>query len=475
MTLIPVILCGGTGTRLWPLSRASYPKQYLALSSDTNKSLLQQTQERLQGLNNLENPILICNEDHRFIAAEQMREININPKSILLEPFGRNTAPAITIAALKAIESGEDPTLLVLAADHQIRNKEKFIKAIEAGVREAENGRLVTFGVVPTSPETGYGYIEAIEPLHNSLRGIPIAKFIEKPDESTARKLVEDGRFTWNSGIFIFKASVLFKEIKNHAPKVFDCCKEAIEEALNDLTFQRLKEEAFSKCPDISIDVAVMEKTNLGTVLPLDAGWSDVGSWKTLWETSKKDSNGNTIIGRVLSNNSKNCYLRGENRLMVGLGIENLIVVETNDVVLVANQNHAQNVKQIVNQLDREGQTEGKTHRTIYRPWGYYTSIVEGKRWKVKRIQVNPGAALSLQLHHHRAEHWIVVTGTAEVEINKEKTILSENQSVYIPLGSKHRLSNKGRVPLVLIEVQSGSYLDEDDIIRFEDQYGRVE
>ena len=475
-SLLPVILCGGTGSRLWPLSRASYPKQYLALSSKSKKSLLQQTQQRLEGLKNLEEPILICNEDHRFIVAEQMRQININPKSILLEPFGRNTAPAIAIAALKARENGEDPTLLILSADHVIKDTEKFLQLIEEGSKEAENGRLVTFGVVPTSPETGYGYIEAIHPLSDKqIKGSPIAQFIEKPDQENANKLFLDERFTWNSGIFLFKSSVILKELQKYAPKVLDCCKEASQENLNDLSFQRLKKEAFNKCPEISIDVAVMEKTKLGTVLPLQAGWSDVGSWKSLWETTEKDNDGNAILGRVLTKSTKNCYLRSENRLVVGIGIDDLIVVETNDVVLVANKKNTQEVKQIVNQLDSEGSSEGREHRTIYRPWGHYTSIVEGSRWKVKRIQVKPGETLSLQMHHHRAEHWIVVTGTAQVEINDKKSILSENQSTYIPLGSKHRLSNKGRIPLVLIEVQSGSYLNEDDIVRFEDKYGRTD
>ena len=475
-SLIPVILCGGTGTRLWPLSRASYPKQYLALNSNSQKSLLQETQERLCGLEKLKDPILICHEDHRFIVAEQMRQINIDPTAILLEPIGRNTAPAITIAALKATEGGADPMLLILAADHKIPEKAKLQRVIEAGRIEANKGRLVTFGIIPTSPETGYGYIEAISPLSNeTLQGSPIARFIEKPNLNTAKQFINDERFTWNSGIFLFKASAIINEMEKLAPEIVRCCRHALEEEMNDLDFQRVEREAFLRCPNVSIDVAVMEKTNLGTVLPLNAGWSDIGNWKTLWDSSEKDDDGNVIEGNVISKDNKNCYLRSENRLIVGLGIENLVVVETNDAILISHKNHAQNVKKIVKQLEEEGRTEAKAHSKIYRPWGHYTTVVEGKRWQVKRIEVKPGATLSLQMHHHRAEHWIVVKGTAIVEINNEQNLLGENQSTYIPLGSKHRLSNPGRMPLVLIEVQSGAYLGEDDIVRFEDQYGRID
>ncbi len=473
-SLVPVILCGGTGTRLWPLSRASYPKQYLALSSTTQKSLLQQTQERLEGLESLQAPILICHEEHRFIVAEQMREINVEPKTIILEPIGRNTAPAIAIAALKATENGEDPTLLILAADHQIKNTQEFQKTIEAGRFYANEGRLVTFGIIPTSPETGYGYIEASQPLNSKeLTGVSIANFIEKPNKNKAKELISDKRFSWNSGIFLFKASVVLKELEKIAPEMVDSCKKSLKNNIKDLNFQRLKEEDFSQCPNISFDIAVMEKTQLGTVLPLNAEWNDVGSWKALWETSSKDSNKNTILGKVIAKNSKSCYLRSENRLVVGIGIDNLIVIETNDAVLVANKEHTQEVKAIVNQLNKENRPEAIAHRKIYRPWGHYTTIVEGSRWQVKRIEVKPGAKLSLQMHHHRAEHWVVVTGTALIEINNEQKLLGENQSTYIPLGSKHRLSNPGKMPLILIEVQSGAYLGEDDIVRFDDNYGR--
>lgn len=474
-SLIPVILCGGTGTRLWPLSRASYPKQYWALSGQGEETLLQQTHQRLKGLAGLADPLLICHESHRFIVAEQMRQINVEPNAILLEPIGRNTAPAIAVAALQATEQGQDPLLLVLAADHLIRDVTKFLKVVEAGRVHAEKGRLVTFGIVPTSPETGYGYIEAIEPLEtNHLNGVPIARFVEKPDKNTAQKFLSDKRFTWNSGMFLFKASAILSELERLAPEVVSSCRASLEQDLPDLDFLRLEREAFAKCPNIAIDVAVMEKTKLGTVLPLNAGWSDVGSWSALWETGDRDINGNVLQGRVIAEGTKNCYLRSEHRLVVGLGIEDLVVVETDDAVLIANRTNAQNVKNIVKQLEADGSREGKAHRKIYRPWGNYTGIVEGNRWQVKKIEVKPGASLSLQMHHHRAEHWIVVKGTALVERDGEKTLVGENQSTYIPLGCKHRLTNPGRMPVELIEVQSGAYLGEDDIIRFEDRYGRI-
>ena len=473
-SLLPLILCGGTGSRLWPLSRESYPKQYLALSSDTSKTLLQQTIERLGGIANKENPIFICNEQHRFIVAEQLREINVKPTRIILEPFGRNTAPAIANAALTAMENGADPLLLVLASDHVIKENEQFLKSIEAAKKFAMQGNLVTFGIIPTSPEVGYGYIESAEPLEiNSFIASPILKFIEKPDIDKAKKLISDPRFTWNSGMFLFKASVFLNELQKYSPEVLTSCTKALKEKNLDLDFQRIDKDAFSNCPDISIDVAVMEKTKVGYVLPLNVGWSDVGSWKSIWEVSRKDDNGNVLLGNVIAKDSDNCYVRSEGRLIVGLGIKNLLIVQTNDAILITDKNHDQDVKEVVNQLKKENRDEGKTHSKVYRPWGNYTSIAQGSRWQVKRIEVKPNASLSLQMHHHRAEHWIVVTGTAKVEVNDENFLLGENQSVYIPLGSSHRLTNPGRIPLVLIEVQSGSYLSEDDIVRFDDVYGR--
>ena len=470
--LLPVILCGGTGTRLWPLSRASYPKQYWALAHNAEDTLLQLTQRRLEGLPGLGSPILICNEDHRFIVAEQMRQLGVEPESILLEPMGRNTAPAVCVAALRATARGEDPLLLVLAADHVIREPEKFRATVEAGIPAAEAGRLVTFGIVPPAPETGYGYIESAEAL-NAASPVPIARFVEKPDRATAEQFLASGRFTWNSGMFLFRASAMLAELERLAPELVSCCRSALEHDTPDLQFLRLDREAFAQCPSVALDVAVMERTPLGSVLPLDAGWSDVGSWSALWETADQDENGNVLRGRVISEGSRNCYLRSEHRLVVGLGVENLVVVETDDAVLIAERSQAQNVKAIVQQLEADGRSEGKAHRRISRPWGHYTAIVEGSRWQVKRISVKPGASLSLQMHHHRAEHWVVVRGTALVEKNGVEELIGENQSTYIPLGAQHRLSNPGKIPVEMIEIQSGAYLGEDDIVRLEDVYGR--
>ncbi|MCT0230914.1 mannose-1-phosphate guanylyltransferase/mannose-6-phosphate isomerase [Synechococcus sp. CS-1324] len=476
--LVPVILCGGTGTRLWPLSRATYPKQYWPLAGDGDETLLQQTQQRLEGLTNLAAPLLICNEDHRFIVAEQMRQIGVDPAAILLEPIGRNTAPAIAVAALHASARGEDPLLLILAADHVIRDAARFRATVEAGRDAAEAGRLVTFGIVPTAPETGYGYIEAVEPLKVGEAGgvpspQPIARFVEKPDPATAERFIATGRFTWNSGMFLFRASSILAELERLAPELVSCCRSALDHDSADLEFLRLEREAFANCANVAIDVAVMERTSLGSVLPLEAGWSDVGSWNALWETADQDAAGNVLRGRVISEGSRNCYLRSEHRLVVGLGVDDLVVVETDDAVLVAHRDRAQEVKTIVRQLEAVGAAEGKAHRRIYRPWGYYDGVVEGERWQVKKIQVKPGACLSLQMHHHRAEHWIVVRGTAVVEKNGVEELVGENESTYIPLGARHRLSNPGKIPVELIEVQSGPYLGEDDIVRFEDRYGR--
>ena len=471
-SLVPVILCGGTGTRLWPLSRASYPKQYWPLAGTTEETLLQQTHQRLEGLPNLAAPLLICNEDHRFIVAEQMRQIGVEPAAILLEPVGRNTAPAVAVAALQATARGDDPLLLILAADHVIRRAADFRATVAAGMAAASAGQLVSFGIVPTSAETGYGYIEAAGPMA-AATPVPIARFVEKPDKATAEAFLATGRFTWNSGMFLFRASAILAELERLAPELVSFCRSALDHDSADLEFLRLERESFANCANVAIDVAVMERTLLGSVLPLEAGWSDVGSWNALWATADQDTDGNVLRGRVISEGSRNCYLRSEHRLVVGLGVDDLVVVETDDAVLVAHRDRAQEVKTIVKQLEAVGAAEGKAHRRIYRPWGYYDGVVEGERWQVKKIQVKPGACLSLQMHHHRAEHWIVVRGTAVVEKNGVEELVGENESTYIPLGARHRLSNPGKIPVELIEVQSGPYLGEDDIVRFEDRYGR--
>ncbi len=472
--IIPVILCGGAGTRLWPLSRASYPKQFLSLNSYNKKSLLQNTYQRISELENIRMPILVCNEDHRFIVAEQMREIDVKPNSIILEPFGRNTAPAITIAALKALEIEKDPILIVLSSDHEIKNNKRFLDVITKGVDYALNDKLITFGIIPSSPEVGYGYIKSERPFNSSkIEGHKIFKFIEKPDLETAKSFIEDKCYTWNSGMFMFKAKKILEEINVFSPNVLKSCKDAIDKSALDLDFERLSTEAFKSCEDISIDFAVMEKTKNGFVLPLDAGWSDIGSWQSVWEISKKNKEGNFCLGNTLIEDSQNCYVRSENRLVAGLGLKNLVVIETNDAILIADKNKSQGIKNIVNKLKERNIPQGQKHLKIYRPWGHYLSIVEESRWQVKLIFVKPGEKLSLQMHHHRSEHWIVVNGTAKVEINNKSELLTENQSTYIPLGSSHRLMNPGKIPLILIEVQSGSYVGEDDIVRFQDKYGR--
>ncbi len=473
--ITPIILCGGKGSRLWPLSRESFPKQFLAFNKNDNKSLLQKTNERILTLKNLNNPILICNEEHRFIVAEQMRDSEIDPCSIILEPFGKNTAPAIIMGALISLEQDKNPFILVLSSDHLIKNENEFINVIKSGLSYAEEGKLVTFGIVPTSPDTGYGYIEAEKPFEEkNLVGHKIIRFIEKPKLEIAEKFIKDERFTWNSGIFLFKAKTLIKEAETICPEILNLCKSSINPKLNDFDFRRLHKNAFKNLPNISFDVAIMEKTKRGIVLPLNAGWSDIGNWKSVWENSEKNSEGNVIQGQVVSKNSENCLIRSESRLVVGIGLKNLTIVETSDAILIAGQNESQNVKNIVEELKNKGISEGQEHKKIYRPWGDYLSVAEGNGWQVKLIHVKAGAELSLQMHHHRSEHWVVVKGTAKVEINSKVSILSINQSTYIPLGAIHRLSNPGKIPLLLIEIQSGSYLGEDDIVRFEDNYGRT-
>ena len=473
--IIPIILCGGSGTRLWPLSRKSFPKQYLKLSNSNNDTLLQNTFKRISKVEGINNPILICNEEHRFIAAEQMREINIKPNKILLEPFGKNTAPAIALSALLAIQIEEDPVLLVLSSDHEIKKNDKFIKVIKKGIEYANNDKIVTFGVIPHSPETGYGYIKAEKEFNFSqIEGENISEFTEKPDRNKALEFIKDRRYTWNSGMFMFKAKKILDEFKNFAPDILNSCKKSIQNSTSDLDFQRLNKIDFDQCQSISFDVAIMENTSSGIVIPLDAGWNDIGSWESIWEDGKKDKNNNLIEGNnIFIESSKDSYIRSEDKVIVGIGLENLVIVDTNDALLISDKNQTQKVKDMVNILKGKGISSVDNHQKIYRPWGHYVSIVEKSRWQVKLICVKPGERLSLQMHHHRSEHWIIVDGTAEVEINGVTNILTENESTYIPLGSKHRLTNPGKIPLIIIEVQSGSYVGEDDIVRFKDVYGR--
>ena len=472
--VIPVILCGGSGSRLWPLSRESYPKQYLSLIKDSKSSLLQKTIKRINKVKNIIPPIIICNEEHRFIVLNQLRQINVEPIAIILEPVGRNTAPAIAISALQAVKNYHNPKLLVLAADHEIKNKDGFINTIENGIYYSNLDFLVTFGIVPTRPETGYGYIEVEEYIpSNTSKGYPIKKFVEKPNLETAKRFIEEKRFLWNSGMFLFKAETILKEINKYNPNLRKTCSESLDNAKKDLVFTRLEESSFKKANNISIDNAVMEKTKSSIVMPLNVGWSDIGSWKSIWEIEDKDPKENVSMGKVYLKNSRNCYVRSDNRLIVGIGLDDLIIVETRDAILITKNNSDQEVKNVLNELKENSYVESKTHKKIYRPWGNYLSLAESDNWQVKRIEVNVNGSLSLQLHMKRSEHWVVVKGSALVEIDERKFILEENQSTYIPLGSKHRLSNNGDETLILIEVQSGIYLGEDDIIRFKDIYGR--
>jgi mannose-1-phosphate guanylyltransferase/mannose-6-phosphate isomerase len=468
--LIPVILSGGSGTRLWPLSRESYPKQFLPLAGGA--TMLQDTAARLSGLD-ASGPIIVCNDNHRFMVAEQMRQVGVAPKAIVLEPVGRNTAPAVAIAALAALRSapsGSDPILLVMPADHLLRDVKAFHSAVRAGLEAAASGKLVTFGVVPSKPETGYGYI-----LKGQGGGavVPIEKFVEKPDAARAAEYVASGRYLWNSGMFLFGARRYLDELRRLSPEMLACCERSLAEAKSDLDFLRLPADVFAKCPSDSIDYAVMEKTSDAVVVPLDAGWSDVGSWSALHENLPADADGNVTHGDVLTEDSQGNYLYSTQRLVATVGLKDHVVVETKDAVFVAPKDRAQDVKNLVARLKKLGRGETALHREVFRPWGSYDSVDEGTRFQVKRLMVKPGATLSLQMHHHRAEHWIVVSGTAKITCDDKVFLLSENESTYIPIGARHRIENPGKVPLHIIEVQSGSYLGEDDIVRFEDNYGR--
>lgn len=468
--MIPVIMAGGSGTRLWPLSRELYPKQFLPLAAE--ETMLQATIGRLAGLPGLGSPIVLCNEEHRFLAGEQLQQIGAEAGAIILEPVGRNTAPAAAIAALQATESGNDPVLLLLPADHVIRNPEAFRKAVRAGEPLAADGRLITFGIVPDHPATGYGYIRkgVALGLGGALR---VDRFVEKPDLKTAEQYRDSGEYLWNSGIFMFRASSLIEELEKFAPAIMASCRQAFALQSPDLDFIRLDKQAFSGCPSDSIDYAVMEKTSRTVVIPLDCGWSDVGSWASLQEVCGSDADGNVVQGDVIAEDTTGCYLRAESRLLATVGLRDHIVVETADALLVAPRERSQDVKAIVEKLREEARLEVQSHRRVYRPWGSSEGVDAADRFQVKRIIVKPGASLSLQMHHHRAEHWVVVKGTAKVTIGDQVVTVSENQSTYIPVGEKHRLENPGMIDLELIEIQTGTYLGEDDIVRFEDVYGR--
>lgn len=478
MKLQPVILCGGAGTRLWPLSREQYPKQLLALHGD--QTLLQATVCRLGKApaaagEQLLAPIVVANEDYRFITAEQLRQAGVTTSTMLLEPVGRNTAPALTLAALIAMQGGDDPVLLAMPADHVISDNAAFRHAVTCGLVHATAGKVVTFGIRPGRPETGYGYIHAAGKPVGEDAALQIRAFVEKPDIATAEKYVSSGEYLWNSGIFMLRASVWLEQLGNTRKDILDACRRACSACAVDRDFMRIDKAAFSACPSDSIDYAVMEKlpAGLGVVVPLAAGWSDVGAWDALWDLGRKDENGNVTQGDVFVESSHGTLAISHSRLVALVGIDEAVVVETPDAVLVAHKSRMQEIKNVVARLKREGRTEANAHRKIYRPWGYYDSVDAGSRFQVKRIVVNPGSALSLQLHHHRAEHWIVVRGTARVTRGDEVFLVSENESTFIPLGTRHRLENPGKVPLEMIEVQSGAYLGEDDIVRFEDTYGR--
>lgn len=496
--IVPVILSGGSGTRLWPLSRELYPKQLLPLVDE--KTMLQNTVVRLKGMAGMAPPLIICNESHRFMVAEQLRLIQVKPSAVMLEPIGRNTAPAVAIAALQAMKGGADPVLLVLPADHVIKNVPAFCSVVAEGAGRAGSGSLITFGITPDKPETGYGYIKKGKQIKNNMKAegkakgkglrakgedrliahtssivdaFTVACFEEKPDLAKAKKFVASGTYLWNSGMFMFRASRYLDELRKFAPDILSACRKTFRGAVRDLDFTRLDHASFAACRSDSIDYAVMEKTASAVVIPLDAGWNDIGSWSALWEVLEKDRDGNAISGDVILQDVSNSFVHAASRLVAAVGVKDSIIIETADAVLVADRDKAQYVKNIVSRLKAEKRDEALLHRRVNRPWGAYQSIDCSDRFQVKRITVNPGACLSLQRHHHRAEHWVVVKGTARITRGDEIITITENESTYIPLGVRHRLENPGKIPLELIEVQSGSYLGEDDIERFDDRYGR--
>ncbi len=471
--VIPVILCGGSGTRLWPKSRTSLPKQFLSFN-ENKLSFLQLTLERINQIDYIEKPIIVCNEEHRFITAEQLREINIKAQAIILEPTRKNTCPAIALAAIRSLKIDPNAILLVLPSDHLIKKNNIFLEKIKEAINFAAENKIITFGIIPNSPETGYGYIKSAANIEsNKLSCLKVEEFIEKPERKVAEKLIKDNRFTWNSGMFVFKAQVIINEIKKYNPEIIEFCTKSINNKNEDIYFEKIDSGIFNNCPNISIDKSVMEKTNLAVVMPIDIGWSDIGGWKSFWENSLKDKNGNVLLGDAVEKSCKNNLILSENKLVIGIGINDSIIIETNDAVLVANKNYSEEVRFLVSDLKEQGRIEIDEHRKMYRPWGNYLLVEEGFKWKVKRIEVKPFSSLSLQMHKHRAEHWVVVEGIATVQLDKNIFKLKKNESCYVPLGTKHRLSNNQKINLTLIEVQSGNYLGEDDIIRFEDEYGR--
>ena len=467
----PVILSGGSGTRLWPMSRTLYPKQLQPLIGD--KSLLQQAALRIDGLTDFSAPLIVANEEHRFIIAEQLREIGLTTQGLLLEPIGRNTAPAACVSALSLVENDPDALMLLMPSDHIIEDRGAFLVAIERAASAARAGRLVTFGIHPERAETGFGYIERGAKLPGTDGAFAVARFVEKPDAATAEAYVASGDFFWNSGIFLFPASLYLDELRRLRPDIAAACAQALKAARRDEDFVRLDRDAFAACPADSIDYAVMEHTEKAAVVPVAMGWSDLGSWDALWELAEKDGAGNALLGNVIAEDSRNCYLRSESGLVAALGVDDLVIVATDDAVMLAPRSRSQDVRRLVSRLNAEKRAEADTLPRVHRPWGSYETLHNGHRVQVKHILVKPGGKLSLQMHHHRAEHWVVVQGTARIRRGDEEIMLTEDQSTYIPLGTKHRLENPGKIPLHVIEVQSGAYLDEDDIVRFEDTYGR--
>ncbi|CAD5107311.1 mannose-1-phosphate guanylyltransferase/mannose-6-phosphate isomerase [Zestomonas carbonaria] len=470
--MIPVILSGGSGSRLWPLSRKLYPKQFLALTGQ--RTLFQQTLMRLDA-EGMGAPIVVCNEEHRFIVSEQLAGIGCSAQAVLLEPFGRNTAPAIAMVAMKLVAEGRDELLLVLPADHVVEDQKALQRALALATIAAEQGAMVLFGVPASKPETGFGYIKS-RPARDDLPPgvLAVERFVEKPSSAKASEFVASGDYFWNSGMFLFRCSRYLEELKGHEPDIYDTCLLALERSKHEGDSVAIDEATFACCPDNSIDYAVMEKTGRACVVPLDAGWNDVGCWSSLWDVQGKDEHGNALQGDVVLQDCHNCLVHGTGKLVTLVGLDDLVVVETKDAVMITHRERSQEVKQLVNTLAAQGRQEAHNHTQVYRPWGAYDSVDNGSRFQVKHITVKPGAQLSLQMHHHRAEHWIVVSGTAQVTCDDKVFLLTENQSTYIPIASVHRLANPGKIPLEIIEVQSGSYLGEDDIQRLEDVYGRT-